>query len=440
MVLAMRRAGGIFFVFGILLADGGRTQVSPNGPELQLNETTLGAQQHARVAVGDAQFLAVWDSASSPGSDTSGLSIQGRRYAANGTALGPQFQVNEWTTGNQGYPAVASDGGTNFVVVFESASSYTGDSSAILGQLISLGEGTASLFQVNDYTTNLQRRPAIAMNGSGKFVVVWESAGSPGNDASLFSVQARRYGPGGAAAGPQFQVNTFTTLVQSSASVAIDEDGGFVVTWHSSQHTLDPTGSVHTQRYDSNGNPVWFEELVNNHTTGAQRAPVVAATASGEFVVAWESFGSDGDDGDNYSIQARRINAGGLPTGYQFQVNSFTTAAQRFPGIASDTFGNFVVVWQSDGSAGSDSSGLSIQARQFRPDESAVYPDHQVNTYTTGFQQAPGVDTDSGGNFVAVWSGASGSDGDGVQGQRFDGLFRDGFETNGTTRWSSVHP
>src|SRR5262245_65089652 len=53
--------------------------------------------------------------------------------------------------------------------------------------------------------------------------------------------------------GPEFQVNTFTTLGQRSPSVASDASGNFVVVWQSSRQ--DGLGlGVFGQRYDSSGN------------------------------------------------------------------------------------------------------------------------------------------------------------------------------------------
>ena len=45
-------------------------------------------------------------------------------------------------------------------------------------------------------------------------------------------------------------------------------------------------------------------------TTGSQYGPAVAATAAGNFVVVWDSFGSAGTDASS-SIQARRYDAVG---------------------------------------------------------------------------------------------------------------------------------
>ena len=56
-----------------------------------------------------------------------------------------------------------------------------------------------------------------------------------------------------------------------------------------------------------------------------------------------------------------------VPSGTEFQVNTYTTNNQVFPSVASDSAGNFVVVWQSRGSAGSDTDGYSVQGQLPEP-------------------------------------------------------------------------
>ena len=50
------------------------------------------------AAAPDGDFVVVWESNGSSGTDTSSWSIQGQRYASNGSTLGAQFQVNTYTT------------------------------------------------------------------------------------------------------------------------------------------------------------------------------------------------------------------------------------------------------------------------------------------------------------------------------------------------------
>ncbi len=132
------------------------------------------------------------------------------------------------------------------------------------------------------------------------------------------------------------------------------------------------------------------------------------------------------------------------PNGSEFQVNSYTTSNQLTPAIASDPSGNFVVAWNSNGSSGTDTSNYSVQAQRYDATGNPLGSQFQVNTYTTSFQSSPAVAIDTSGNFVVAWQsfGSSGTDTSSysVQAQRYDGLFRDGFETGDTSRWSAAVP
>ena len=44
----------------------------------------------------------------------------GQRYASSGSPLGPEFQINTYVTNHQGAPTVAADGTGKFVVVWNS--------------------------------------------------------------------------------------------------------------------------------------------------------------------------------------------------------------------------------------------------------------------------------------------------------------------------------
>lgn len=99
--------------------------------------------------------------------------------------------------------------------------------------------------------------------------------------------------------------------------------------------------------------PDGAELQVNTYTTAWQLRPAVAADALGNFVVIWQGRGASED---GYGIQGQRYDSGGTPQGSQFQVNVYTTGNQTSPAVAADPAGNFVVVWDSYGSAGSDGS------------------------------------------------------------------------------------
>lgn len=425
-------------------------QVSPAGEQFQVNLFTTSYQAVPEVASdGSGNFVVVWDSYGSSGGDSSSFSIQARRYEADGSPLGGQFQVNFHTTLAQEHPGVASDSDGNFVVVWDSNSS-TGtdtDGRSVHGQRFDAnGTTLGPQFQVNLATAGAQANAAVARHSEGSFVVAWESASSFGTDTTSYSIQAQRYSAAGTPLGDPFQVNSFTTGDQLSPDVAIDGLGNFVVAWASYGSGGDDTSldSIQARRFTPDGTPLGEDFQVNSYTTGVQGQAAVSKDAEGEFVVAWTSTGSGGTDTSEFSVQAQRFDADGSPLGDEFQVNSHTPNKQLTPAIASDAAGNVVIVWASDSSAGGDTNLQSIQARRYAANGSALGDQFQVNTYTTQRQWTPAVASDPSGNWVVAWdsTGSSGTDtaGSSVQARRYDGLFRDGFETGGTLRWSASAP
>ncbi len=51
--------------------------------------------------------------------------------------------------------------------------------------------------------------------------------------------------------------------------------------------------------------------------------------------------------------------------GTQLRVNTVTTEDQLNPSVAVDADGDFVVVWESNGSSGSDTDSTSIQGQRY---------------------------------------------------------------------------
>jgi hypothetical protein len=409
-------------------APGAAAQPFPVGPEFQVNGYTPLPQLNASVAADmDGDFVVVWESSGSFGDDNPGASVQGQRYASSGSAVGSQFQVNTYTTDFQGEPSIAADADGDFVVVWPSNGSFASDTSlhSIQGQRYdSAGSAVGGQFQVNTYITSLQINPSVAADADGDFVVVWESLGSPGGDTSGTSILGQRYASAGGAVGGEFQVNTYTTGAQSEPSVAAGAEGDFVVVWQSNGSSGGDTSlhSIQGQRYASSGSPVGSEFQVNTYTTSYQRFPSVAVEAGGGLVVVWESRGSFGSDTSQESVQSQRYDSAGNALGSEFQVNTHTTSYQRYPSVAAEPAGGFVVVWHGNGSSGSDTSNVSVHGQRYDSTGSAAGSEFQVNTYTISAQAEPSVAAGDDG-FVVVWqsNGSSGSDTSGfsIQGQRY---------------------
>jgi hypothetical protein len=385
-------------------------QGNPVGPEFRVNSYTTGEQYRSAVAMdGAGSFVAVWES---DGQDGSGRGVFGQRYDGFGAPIGPEFQVNTYTTSQQFFPSVASDPAGNFVVVW-SSDGQDGSENGVFGQRYAQsGAPLGAEFRVNTYTTSFQTVPSVGMDGSGNFVVVWFCAGK---DGSYFGIFGQRYAAAGTPLGPEFQVNSYTTQSQIDPSVAVAPSGNFLVAWSGAFQDGSVNG-VFAQRYDSSGTPAGPEFRVNTFTSLYQERPEVLADGSGNFVVVWESW----QDGSSFGIFGQRYAASGMPLGPEFRVNTTTSNYQLFPAGAVDAGGNFVVTWSS---LGQDGSGYGVFGQRYAVNGMPLGSEFRVNSATVGNQAGSSVAASPSGTFVVLWSSAL-QDGSvrGVYGQRYDAI------------------
>jgi hypothetical protein len=325
----------------------------PQASEFQVNSYTTNFQITPAVAsAANGDFVVIW---ASYGEDGSGYGVFGRRFSAAGVPQGGDFEVNSYTTGHQRFFDVASDASGNFVVVWQYAT-QDGSSYGVFGQRFdAAGTRQGSEFRVNSYTTGIQESPSVAFDGSGSFVVVWQS---DVQDGSGFGIFGRRFDAAGVAQGTEFRVNSYTTSNQADPAVASDANGDFVVVWQSNGQ--DGAGyGIFGQRFSPSGSPQGTEFRVSTYTTAAQFASAVAASGTGSFVVVWQSDVQDGSGGGTFG---QRFDSSGVPRGGEFRVNTYTTASQDRTAVAADPDGDFVVVWESNGQ---DGSGYGIFGQRY---------------------------------------------------------------------------
>lgn len=176
--------------------------------------------------------------------------------------------------------------------------------------------------------------------------------------------------------------------------------------------------------------PVGSPFQVNSYVTDRQSNSVIASAPDGSFWVVWQSEGSAGSDTDGRSVAAQRYFSNGTPAGGELQVNSLTTGNQTFGDASVDGEGRLVVSWTHSDVAGGDGDGASVRGRRFSSDGSAVASEFQINTVTTGNQVRPKVASNRDGSFVVVWKSVQ------LFGQRFgsDGSPAGGeIQVNGTS-------
>ena len=282
----------------------------PLGDQFAVNTYTTSRQSEPRVAMqDDGSFVVTWVSIGSPEPDSAD-SIHARYYDASGIPVGDEFQVNTYTTGTQASADVAIDSLGRVLFVWHSAGSPGSDTSGNSVQGRRFDRSGAPLgpqFQVNSYTTSYQSTPAAKFDGLGNFVVTWVGPGEGGTDTNGFAVHARRFDAGATPLGDPFQVNTYTTNNQLRPRVATTSAGTFVITWLSGKSGEGYSEFVlRGQLHDATGARVGEEFAVSTYTSIHERPPGVATTPDG-FVVVWSASGSTGTDTSFGSVQARRF-------------------------------------------------------------------------------------------------------------------------------------
>ena len=96
--------------------------------------------------------------------------------------------------------------------------------------------------------------------------------------------------------------------------------------------------------------------MVNQTVAAAQQNARVTSDGSGNFIVAWETTGQDGD---GTGIFGRRFNIQGVALDDEFAINSTFAGDQSVPDVAAASDGQFVTIWQD----GSQPDRTAIRAR-----------------------------------------------------------------------------
>jgi len=319
--------------------------------------------------------------------------IYAQRYNSSGTPQGVNSKVNDDAgTADQYDPAIAADGSGNFVITWMDYRNGNGNWDIYAQRYNSSGTPQGANFKVNDDAgTARQYDPAIAMDGSGNFVITWYDLRN-GN----WNIYAQRYDSSGTLQGANFKVNDDAgTAEQSDPAIAMDGSGNFVITWEDLRNgNLD----IYAQRYNSPGTPQGANFKVNDDTATAEQSyPAIAMDGSGNFVITWHNL----RNGYYSDIYAQRYDSSGTPQGANFKVNNDTgTAYQYDPAIAMDGSGNFVITWQH----GHNGSYYDIHAQRYNSSGTPQGANSKVNDDAgTAWEGTPAIAMDGSGNFVITW-------------------------------------
>jgi len=395
----------------------------PFGPETQANSLTTYTQQVPVVAAApDGTFIVAWSSDWSNGTDRYFGSVQLRRFGNGGGPLGTELQVNQETWSDQQPSKIhvnetgrfkvmwnTIDNGPCCFLVGGSGRRYRPDGSPMADEFVvggvaeysgapvtgarPTGEFVAARrieneievrrfdargaaqgdFVISPATSHYLFSPAVVVAPGGEFVIAWVDL-DLGVEPSTSSIRARRYAADASPVGGAIEVTGPGGAASPSyLSMARNPGGDFLVVWSDSRPVGSDTSgsSIQARSYDAEGRPLGPRVQVNDLTLGSQSRPRVATGPDGSFVVVWQDAGDPYLDSGSVGqagaeVRGRHLASNATPKSSGFAVNSQTTGDQFRPEVAFLPGGNFVVVWDSDFSAGGDTDQTSVQFRRFR--------------------------------------------------------------------------
>jgi hypothetical protein len=160
------------------------------GSEFQVNTYTWSDQVFPSVSASSrGGFAVAW---SSQFGDGSSAAVFARRFDASGGPVGNDFVVNTQTFGRQYsyHEFIAHDARGNFVVTWNSRDDGSGY--GVFAQRFNASGVRRGLeFRVNTYTTGDQGFPSVASDSAGNFVITWTSFDQDGSYGGVF---AQRFG------------------------------------------------------------------------------------------------------------------------------------------------------------------------------------------------------------------------------------------------------
>lgn len=330
----------------------------------------------------DGSYVVVWQNSVS-------LDIEGRHYAADGTALGDAFLVNSVTAGSQLNPSVVGLANGGFTVTWmegntienrqfaadatplgvETAHSAGGPVSGLASSALGTGFGRVDVYVVNQelYQTRYNANGTVAgtsmvnkhfgelgddglaqinpdvvelTNGYG-YVITWTASNSN-------NVYARIYASTGVAKGEEFILNTAPSNGFDSPKVTALANGGFVVTWDTQGSAGDSSQyDIRARVYDNDGAAITPDFRVNALTNDHQYTSEVVGLEDGGFLVLWMDGLTDGIVGQHFDAFGARI-------GTTFDVSSLGGGAAGVDGLSATLLadGRVAVSWEADDGVG----------------------------------------------------------------------------------------
>jgi len=392
-----------------------------NGTEYAVIGALPGDQVFPDVAISTTGGFLVWQDNITDGD---GWGISARRLDSTLSGTLGTFRVNATGAANQENPRVALLKGGGAVFVWQGGKpSYQ----HIFARFLSPTNTflAANDLQVNALNNVYQAHPAVAVLNNSNVVVVWSSFNQAGSN-SMQDIYCQMLSPSGQKIGGEFLVNQQIAFNQRSPAVATLPGGGFIVTWISEQQrvlvpllatntggqfssafraaaAVVPSVDVYSRTYSSDGTPSGNESLVNTDNNPCT-SPSVAVATDGSYLITWTAH-DQVVASNSFDIFGRTFSSAGSATAAVFRINSYLYGDQYLSRASSLGF-DFLVTWTS---LAQDGSREGVYGQFVHNNGSLTGSEFRVNTTTISQQMHPAVASDGANQFLAVWTGFTGS-------------------------------
>lgn len=219
---------------------------------------------------------------------------------------------------------------------------------------------------VNAFTSQQQGRPAVASNGAGLTVVVWQSRFNRDTfPENMPGIYGQMFDPVGRPLSDNFMVTQAIEMGEVdpelddlSPAVEMDDEGNFVVVWNRGRLNAGgqlEDGDIFARRFNNQAKALGDEFLVNEGLSNGRQSSqgnYLAMDSAGNFVVAWEDR-NNFDLGGNLDLVVQRFNSSGDPLGGPIITSLQTPAVPAGTdrndasglNIAMSDDGSFAVSW-----------------------------------------------------------------------------------------------
>jgi len=320
----------------------------------------------------DGGFLITWQSYEQDGSD---YGIYAQRYDVDGSRIGGEVRVNDYTDSAQEKPEITSLDSGGYVITWMSEGQDGSEAGVYVRVYDADGNVSTDEILVNSSVNLDQANPTVTTLDNGSFVVSWQSNHQVENG---YDIYAKIYSADGVVLKSDFLLNSVTDSEQATPNITNLSNGGFATSWV----TTDATGiaSIAVRTFDQNGKPILTQDLAiteGNLTVGSK--PEVSGLDDGSFVLVWAS-----DDGQTSAIYSSRYDQDGTAIFEEKEISSSYISVQTEPHVVALEDGGYLVSWTD---VSPETGEASVYAKQFDQNSESINGNFEVGA-VVGFDDS----------------------------------------------------